>query len=138
MIKWDFNLWRLFAVGVIWTAGYMVHELLHVIPLQLAGVDYEVEFNPGDSSVLWNLTFGRAFEFRMQTSPILGIISLLFPLLLALPALVAWFDILRVWASGGVVSLFWAVFVASWFMVFLPSLSDWINAHIAYRRLRTA
>lgn len=138
ILDFDFTVLRVLAILLIWPLGYLTHELMHVLPLAAAGATYEVEFNPGDRPMWWNLTVGRAFEFRMQTGALLGIIAYMFPLVLWWPAVLEWGRMLWIASNGGQISVTSALFVASWFMIFLPSLSDWVNAYAAAKVWRGA
>ena len=133
-INVDFTLVRVAAIATIFVFGYLLHELMHVIPLAAAGADYNVEFAPGDAPVWYNLTFGRAFEFETNAHPLIALVSLLAPGILTLPGWYLWVQILQ----ADVVSLSSALFVATWIIVFLPSLADWVEAHAAFRALRSA
>lgn len=137
-LVWDLTPLRCLIVAAVWPLGYLTHELLHVIPLAASGSEYEVEFNPGEQSLLWNLTLGRTFEFRSEANAAVALVSYLAPIVLALPALPIWSRILQSYATDGYISVYIALFTASWFMVFLPSLSDWVNAVGVIRRLRNA
>lgn len=133
-INIDFTIVRVAAIVTVFVFGYLLHELMHIIPLELAGVDYSVEFAPGDAPTWYNLTFGRAFEFETTAHPLIALMSLLAPGILTLPGWYLWAQILQ----ADVVSLSSATFVATWIIVFLPSLADWAEAHAAFRALRSA
>lgn len=122
------------ASVIVLIGGYLTHELLHVIPLAIAGADYEVEFAPGDEPLWWNLTVGRAFEFETETHPAVGLISVLAPGVLTIPGLVLWARFLH----SDYVSASLVLVVATWIIVFLPSLADWIEARRQWRLLRGA
>jgi len=128
----DLSWWCVPLLGGLLVGGYLTHELLHVIPLAVTGADYEVEFNPGEKGLLWNLTVGRAFEFRTETSPTIAIVSLLAPGLLLLPGLALWAFILY----ADYVSLTLALATATWIIVFLPSLADWVETGKEINRWR--
>lgn len=128
----DLNIWTVGAAGVILIGGYLTHELMHVIPLELTGTDYSVEFAPGEKPLWWNLTMGRAFEFETEATPLVAIVSLLAPGLLTIPGILMWFHILR----ADYVSASLGLITATWIIVFLPSLADWQETHLQVKTLR--
>lgn len=130
----DLSWWCGPLIAVLFVAGYLTHELFHIIPLAVTGTDYEVEFNPGDAHILYNLTVGRAFEFRTKAKPHVSIVSLMAPGLLSLPGWIAWAYILQ----ADFVSLTLVLTVATWIVVFLPSLADWVETAKEINRWRWA
>lgn len=128
----DLSPWTIGAAGVVLVGGYLTHELMHVIPLELTGTEYEVEFAPGDKPLWHNLTIGRAFEFETEAPPLLGIVSLLAPGLLTIPGVLMWARFLR----SDYVSASLVLIVATWIIVFLPSLADWLEAREQFKHLR--
>ncbi|MFB6198029.1 MAG: hypothetical protein ABEI52_07155 [Halobacteriaceae archaeon] len=129
----DLSAWTVVSAGIVLIGGYLTHELMHVLPLKVTGANYEIEFAPGDKPLWYNLTVGRVFEFRTETTPVVGIMSLLAPGLLAIPGIVMWAHILRSdYTSASLV-----VIVATWIVVFLPSLADWAEAWSQLQLLRS-
>jgi len=109
---------------VILLGGYLVHELCHIIPLALARVEYEVTLAPGETPLWHNLTIGRAVQIEFDGPPWLVLSSVLAPGVLTFPGWYLWAELL----SSDVISLSSALLVATWIIVFLPSLADWAEA----------
>jgi len=131
-IQNDLSLWCAVLLPGLFVFGYLTHELLHVIPLEATGTWYVVDFAPSDKSMLWDCTFGRAFEFQTDANPRLAIVSLLAPGVLTIPGWIAWAWLLQ----SSVVSLTAVLFVAMWIVVFLPSMADWVEASRQWQLLR--
>lgn len=135
---WDLTPATALGLVVFWPFAYLTHELLHVIPLAVTRSPVEIEFNPGDAPLWFNLTFGRTFEFRSEAPAGVAILSYLAPLSFAILALPLWYQVLESVQTQGYISITYAIFTASWFVVFLPSLSDWVNTYATLQAWRSA
>lgn len=99
---------------------YAMHELLHILPLAVAGVDYSVELNPRDEPLWYGLLFGQAVGVQMKTTPRMIQVSALMPLTLSVPAIGYWGYLL----SQPTVTASSLLYTALWIIVFLPSVID--------------
>lgn len=117
---------RVAAIVAVIVFGYPLHELCHAAVLVARGVPFDVELAPSDRSVLVDLLIGRAvlIEPRREVTPLEGLAFALAPGALAIPAIYLWAQLL----VADRVSLASLLFVAAWFIVFLPSALDWLQA----------
>jgi len=123
----DISLLEAGMTAGIFIAGYAIHELLHILPLHLAGDDYTVEILPdaygADSLWLRELFVGtvvgvsmvsRIPSWRVILSALAPAVMLPFPLTGIAIAL-----------AYPTVDIGTALVLFSWFAVSLPSLADW-------------
>jgi hypothetical protein len=111
---------------VIFVSGYPLHELLHAVPLTLAGVGVDVKLLPGESHPLYGLTVGRTvrIEPTEEVGLAVALASLLAPGVLAVLAL----PVLAYALLFPVVRLDTLLVIGAWFVVFLPSALDWAQS----------
>jgi hypothetical protein len=121
--------WHLLVVLVIIIGGYLTHELLHIIVLELFGIDYTVHISPSDRPLLVDVTTGRAVLIDSDGPAIVEIASMLAPGLLTLPGWYYWIQI--VYADR--VGLSTILLVGAWIAIFMPSPIDWLGV---YRQLK--
>jgi len=115
--------WHLLVVLTIIVAGYPTHELMHMIPLAVFGVNYTVEISPSDRPLWIDLTTGRAVYIESNGPPLVEILSALAPAFLMLPGWYFWMQIL----FADRVGLSTVLLVGAWIVIFLPSPIDWLE-----------
>lgn len=130
-IQSDLTALRAAMIVLVIPFGYVVHELCHAAVLVVTRTPFSVEIAPSDRPDWQDILIGRAVMIRAEegVSPRLGIAFALAPGVLALPAVYLWARIL----AADVVGVSSLLFVAAWFIVFLPSALDWKQAYACLR-----
>lgn len=125
----------LFAIALFVT-GYIIHETMHVIPLEIWGHEYEVEILPREDGQSWlkSLFVGTVVQITVEkTIPRRHVvISSLAPGLVSIIPLMG-----LAWAFRyPVVDVGTLVVLGLWFMVSIPSLRDWATV-LTYEQTKT-
>jgi len=113
-------MWDVLGMGALaFVAGYLVHELLHMVPLWLAGAEYEMRVGTPEDGVLKGL-FLRGVRIQSDTDGALTAVSAAAPLVAFIPALLVYVAVLlNPNATFGAIMVTGAFLVAS-----APSIVD--------------
>lgn len=132
----DISLLEGVTAVAIFVTGYVIHEVLHVIPLKLLGHEYTIEILPtkeGESK-LYALFFGTVVGIAILDNPPRSHVacSALAPSIMAVFPVTGLFFVFLY----PVVDIGTALVLLAWFSVSIPSARDWVTV-MQYRQAET-
>lgn len=123
----DVSLLEAGAAVAIFATGYVIHEVLHIIPLHVFGHDYTVEIlpTPNGESKIAQLFFGTVVEITMLDNPPKSHVTMsaLAPGVMTTLPLAA----LALAFAHPVLDIGTLLVIAAWFSVSIPSARDWVT-----------
>lgn len=116
---------HVWAAVALFAIGYVIHEVMHVIPLYVLGTPYDVRVPPleDDNPIIRTALFDGLIHIDMQGTPPRPhvVASALAPMVFAMAPLVG----ITIALTYPVLDIGTMLVLGAWFAVAIPSPQDW-------------